>query len=459
MSLTRQPPESSAGWRVDHSRTGQRPGWPPWVMACLAIWLLLGVCSPCPLAAAEWQPQTCRAQITRVQPMTGIVLWHDHEQADNSVLQLEFAYVRYEDLVRAKGEYNWQPLETLLDEIAERKHQAILRFYFDYVGKPSAVPKWIRELPNYRGVWGKSEGQKTEFADWSHPELQQFALDFYTAFAAKYDRDPRLAFVQTGFGLWSEYHIYSGPMKLGHTFPDSAYQSRFLNHLATTFVETPWMISVDAAKDHTPLAGDASLLQLPFGVFDDSFLCQQHAKVNALDWQALESVRWQRAPAGGEFSYYTQRDQKLALDPKGPHGTRFEDLAARYHLSFIIGSDQPTYQKWPRIKAASQALGYRLRLVRLESNGQETRATFTNEGIAPVYYDTWPAIGDKRAPESLKGLLPGEERLCTIPVGWPTVPGKVPSGDGAEAAAPLKMDCDRLVPGQMIEFNADLVRP
>src|SRR6185503_12470831 len=170
-------------------------------------------------------------------------------------------------------------------------------------------------------------------------ELKRFILEFYGKFAEKYDRDPRLAFLETGFGLWSEYHIYDGPMKLGKTFPDKEFQETFLKRLAELFRLTPWMISVDAAGDHAPFGGRPELLELPFGTFDDSFLCKQHARENEPNWTFFGRERHRRAPAGGEFSYYSDQDQKQALAPGGPHGIPFETAARQFHLTFIIGSD------------------------------------------------------------------------------------------------------------------------
>lgn len=65
-----------------------------------------------------------------------------------------------------------------------------------------------------------------------------------------------------------------------------------------------------------------------------------------------------------------------------------------------------------------------------------------NIGIAPIYYDAFPAIGGVRSPESLKGLLPGEMRTFRVASG-----GSSPD---------LAIECDRLVPGQTIEYEADL---
>ena len=393
-------------------------------------------------AGAEMQPVPLQSRINEVQPFCGIVLWSSHKAIATPAIQLEFAYVRYADIVQKRGEYDWKAVEDLLNAAASRRHQMILRFHFVYPGHDSAVPAYIRALPDYQEVRAKSEGKATTFCDWSHPELKRFTLEFYSALAARYDSDPRLAYVQTGFGLWAEYHIYDGPMTLGKTFPDLAYQATFAKHVSKVLKNTPWTLSVDAANDWAPFAQDKSLLALPFGVVDDSFMCKQHAKENEPNWNALDRQRWQRAVAGGEFSYYTKSDQKLALSPTGPHGIPFEQAAAKFHLSFIIGSDQPSYQPMDRLREAGLACGYQFRVTHFTSAAAQSEVTIENIGIAPLYHDAVPAVNGQRAAGTLKGLLPGQAKRFKIQAG-----GSRPT---------LTIESDRLVPGQRISFAADL---
>lgn len=110
----------------------------------------------------------------------------------------------------------------------------------------------------------------------------------FSRFAEKYDNDSRLAFVQVGFGLWAEYHIYDGPMLLGKTFPSKKYQSEFAKHLSASLKTTPWMISVDAGDDErSAYPENETLLALKFGLFDDSFNHARHKKENEPSWNIL----------------------------------------------------------------------------------------------------------------------------------------------------------------------------
>ncbi len=394
-------------------------------------------------AASAFRAIPLRSKITNVQPMTGIVFWEDSGRNNTDAIQLEYSYMRYSDVVSQRSAYNWLAVEKKLDAISRRGHQAILRFYFVYPGKPTAVPDYIKALPDYHETQGVSEKKPTGFPDWSHPELKRFVKEFHTRFAARYDRDPRLAFVQTGFGLWAEYHIYDGPFKLGDTFPDKAFQTEFLNHLATTYQETPWSISVDAVdKRVSPIAGNKELLDLSFGLFDDSFLCKQHPEENELNWNGMRRSRYLRQPAGGEFSYYTDRDQKLALAPNGPNGVSFESSAGDFHITYMIGNDQPNYQPMKRIAQAGLACGYKFRITSFLANVSTSRVTVSNTGIAPIYRDAFVAVNGVRATTSLKLLAPGKSVTFDIP--------------SSSNSPVLTIESNHLVKGQSIGFDADL---
>ena len=117
-----------------------------------------------------------QSQITGVQPMTGIVLWADNAKRNTDAISLEYSYMQYKDIVKGKGVYDWTPLEQILDAVASRKHQAIIRFWYTYPGYESAVPQYIRELPDYEETVALSEGKRTGFPDWRVTTVPQRVL-------------------------------------------------------------------------------------------------------------------------------------------------------------------------------------------------------------------------------------------------------------------------------------------
>lgn len=78
--------------------------------------------------------------ITSVQPMTGLVLWSGHDQMDKytSVITLEFAYCLPCKVVTGKKDgkiqYDWSYLEKILNDIASRNHQGVIRFRYENPG-------------------------------------------------------------------------------------------------------------------------------------------------------------------------------------------------------------------------------------------------------------------------------------------------------------------------------------
>ena len=175
--------------------------------------------------AGDWTDVALKSKVTHVQPMTGLVLWADNAKRHYDVYgqshALEFAYVAPCKVVTGCADdgtiqYNWNYLDGILNDIKKRNHQAVLRFFYEYPGekmvddKPgtTAVPAYIKALTDYHETYNNMDDGECYYADWSNAELKRFTKQFYTDFAAHYGNDPRIAFVEVGFGHWSEYHIY-----------------------------------------------------------------------------------------------------------------------------------------------------------------------------------------------------------------------------------------------------------
>lgn len=73
-------------------------------------------------------------------------------------------------------------------------------------GLPPALRASVRTATYDEAIDGAT-AKRLVFPDWSNSEVTAFVCDFYKRFGAEFDRDPALAFVQVGFGLWGEYHL------------------------------------------------------------------------------------------------------------------------------------------------------------------------------------------------------------------------------------------------------------
>ena len=383
--------------------------------------------------------------ITHVQPMTGIVLWNTSGNKERDYVQLEFSYMLYNDVCKEKDVFDWTPMDNLLKEVASRGHQAVVRFRYTYPGYSCAVPDYIKSWPGYEATNAKSEGRKTEFPDWRCEELQRFHMEFHRRFAERYDKDPRLAFVETGFGLWAEYHIYDGPCVIGQTFPSHDFQAQFLPKMDEWFKDTPWMFSIDASDGkYAPFRKQKELLNLNFGNFDDSFMCQDWSGYNWSGWKFFGEDRYKKAPAGGEFSYYSDDDQEHVLDKEGMYGRVFEDVVAKVHMTFIIGNDQPGKQTPERIAEAAMSMGYRFEIRDFQvKEGELAAVRIANVGVAPIYRDAFVEVEGVRGDLNLRTLMPGDEA-------WVMIACKATNTSRPAIA------CDHLVSGQEIQYLADV---
>lgn len=403
-----------------------------------------------------------QSSCTHVQPMTGLVFWPGNEKMGQlqEAISLEFSYCLPCKVVKGKTgdaiQYDWTYFENILNDMASRKHQAVIRFRYEYPSSrdvdgekgTTAVPQYIKDLPDYEETYSANPGGDgpTYYADWSNEELMWFTKQFYTDFNARYAGDSRIAYLEVGFGHWSEYHIWGTSLKFGKNFPTKAYQKEFFQHLNET-MNIPWLVSIDAG-DSQYFGFDSDVQKLTFGLFDDSFMHKEHDKSQGdgfneqcWQWSDAKGNRWHTGVNGGEVSYYTSNDQKNFLDPNGMYGVTWEQAAAKYHITFMNTNDvvRGSFATKQRMTEAALASGYRFAVLDARADDKEVTLLVTNQGVAPIYYDAYFAIAENKSDISLKGLLPGEKKIITLPRKGNTLPTIV---------------CDHILPGQEIQYDA-----
>ena len=450
-------------------------------MKRIALPFLFNVVIALNSTAADWKPVGITSQVTSVQPMTGLVLWPD--EADDRFKTygkshaLEFTYLAPCKVVKSCNDdgsivYDWSYLDDLLDEVKSRNHQAVLRFFYEYPGEKmvddkegtSGVPAYIKALPDYHETSKKVKGDgMTYYADWGNAELKRFTKQFYTDFAKRYQSDPRIAFVEVGFGHWSEYHIYDEngvDIKFDGNFPSKEYQKEFFLHLSDVMANIPWAISIDASdSDYTPFTKDKDLQKLEFGLFDDSFMHEGHEKksgdgYNEECWEAMGKDRWKTGVCGGEISYYDDSDQEKFTNPKGMYGHTWEEQSAKYHITFMIANNNPSgknsYNTASRFKECSMATGYHFEVTKCVTDGTQTKITVKNNGVAPLYRDAYFAIGSIRSDKSLKGLLTDESIELTIDAALQC------DNKGYAVSNPVIVS-DYILDSQTIEYDCNII--
>ena len=239
-----------------------------------------------------------------------------------------------------------------------------------------------------------------------------------------------------GFGLWSEYHIYDPEEIPGTNFPSLDFQVSYIRHLDRIFQNTPWMISQDAQLDtRSPFAKQPDLLSINFGVFDDSFHLAWVPSYNYDGWKFFGLKRYETSPVGGEILFPNENRSNLV-------DASWSQRSREFGISFMICEQWLRYISLSRLREHSMDCGYKFKVCEFKSNKSSTIVSVTNTGVAPIYYDAYITVNGIQSSESLKHLQSGD-----------TIQYKVQSG-GVNPI--LTIECQRLVPGQKIEFEADL---
>lgn len=403
----------------------------------MTLRLVKSVCRPCPyfravairailrklsiativllhLVAAGVNPPTLSAQVRKLErgdspignPLQGLVPYSD-PAPNRFPHSLEFDYIGLARLVIGNGEYDWQPVENRLAEIAGRGNQAVLRIYMEYPGKEDGIPEYLRD----RGVkiheymnenTAPFPAQKVWTPDYEDPHLRQMLRDFIAAFGQRYDGDPRLGYLTAGLlGTWGEWHTYPRT----DLWASQRTQGEVLDAYENNFRLTPVLLRYPAGKKHYAQVENASR---PFGYHDDS-LCWATLETGRSDddWffipalkaagKAAES-KWRTQPIGGEIR--PEVWGKIFDDSVDvPEAQSFAECAAALHLTWTMDTGmfrEPASAA--RLKNAIREvtkLGYEFYVPQCEfaqrssANKLPVSVQVINQGMAPMYH-AWP---------------------------------------------------------------------
>lgn len=377
---------------------------------------------------------------------------------------LEFGYMSLASLMTGPTNFNWAPLEELLDDIASRGCQAIFRVYQEYPRKPSGMPAFLERAGVKVRVWTNTNTQPLPPAidhtpDYEDPRLRAAMKTFIGALGARYDGDPRIGFITAGLlGTWGEWHCYPH----SEWFASKTVQAEVMDAYEAAFRKTPVLLRYPAGErqfEHAPNAAR------PFGYHDDSFAwATLDTGRKDDDWFYLAALRaagpaamnrWQTAPIGGEIR--PELWPCLWKEKGCDKGQDFARCVAETHATWLMDTSTSAVLsagERERALAAARSLGYELQVLQATALGSgpslDVTLTLTNRGVAP-FYANWPVrllavasdggAGEVAAtlPFALHRLMPAtaESRstrldLSSLPAGrislWVGVPNPLPSG-------------------------------
>ena len=353
-------------------------------------------------------------------------------QASDFPHSLEFNYLPVSAVMRGSNNFDWQPLEKLLTEVASRGCQTVFRFYLEYPNKPGGVPQYLLEAGvsiRTNSVPGGKEQQMLT-PDYEDNRLRTAMTNFISALGRRYDGDPRIGFITAGLlGKWGEWHDHP----LTELWASKAVQCEVMDAYETAFKKTPVLLRYPAGENDSRLAANH---QRPFGYHDDSFAWATLSTGRKSDsWYFLTLMqgagaeamnKWRTCPIGGEVRPEVWRS--LWDEPSStPKGQEFLRCVEATHATWLMDSSisrKLTGAQRDRAIAGARRLGYEFHIATatLEVNAAKRQlmisATLRNLGVAPFYAD-WPAelgaldaqgkiVATWRPDWRLWGLLPGD---------------------------------------------------
>ncbi len=318
---------------------------------------------------------------------------------------MEFNYLPLSDLVTGPGKYDWEPLETLLNSIAGRRHQAVFRVWMVYPGHTEGIPQYLVDEGLKVTEWLNTNtapfpAKKVRTPNYEDPRLRECLRDFVAALGERYDGDPRIGYITAGLlGTWGEWHEYPRDELMA----SKAAQAEVLHSFDSAFETTPILLRYPAGADNYNYAPN---VEYDLGYHDDSFawatLDTDREEDSWFFEPALKlanaTTKWQQQPIGGEIRpevWGRIFDEQVGI----PQAQDFATCVQRTHVTWLMDSGMFTKRgnDFRRTNAEKQVqrMGYELFVARgrftlsADRRRLQVEVTMENRGVAPFYY-RWP---------------------------------------------------------------------
>ena len=373
---------------------------------------------------------------------------------------MEFNYLGLADLVKGYDEFDWRPLESVLNSIAGRGHQAVFRIYLEYPSKTNGIPKFLIDdgLKVHKYLNTNTQPfppAQVETPDYEDGNLRRALKNFIAGLGRKYDGDARIGFITAGLlGTWGEWHTYPK----SELFASKSVQIEVMEAYAAAFKVTPVLLRYPAGDDTW---GKAPNSHQPFGYHDDSFAWATLATGRKEDfWFYMPALKqagpaalekWKSHPIGGEIRPEAW-GKVFDVQPGNSNIQDFRQCVDQTHASWLLDSGmfakQSSVERKQRAENEVRHMGYEFHVPGInlsrENEKLKIRLELQNRGVAPFYYD-WQAeygliaagkvVKTTKSTGKLTGLLPGalacewkdEVDLTDVPRGKYTLAVRVPN--------------------------------
>lgn len=348
---------------------------------------------------------------------------------------LEFNYLPYSAIVKGYEQFDWQPLEQMLDDIASRGHQTVVRIFLEYPGKKEVIPQFLIEdgLKVHRYINTNTAPlppTEVETPDYENANLRRSLKNFILAFGKKYDGDARLGFITAGLlGTWGEWHTYPKD----ELFASKTVQNEVMDAYEAAFKLTPVLLRYPAGEKSDQFK--ANNAHRNFGYHDDSFAwATLHTGKQDDSWFYMTALKaagpqaeakWKTCPIGGEIRPEAW-GKVFDSNSKSKKIQNFRQCVDETHVTWLMDSGmfekQQSEARIANAKSEVGRMGYEFHAssysVNHTNNTLDVRLEVENRGVAPFYYNwqvEWGILSGNKvlknfpASVKLRDQLPSEK--------------------------------------------------
>ncbi len=307
-------------------------------------------------------------------------------------LRLAWSYLEPKE-----GKYNWEIIDKEINRWTKRGHMISFRITCKETGEQSfATPEWVKES-GAKGTFITHGKYSVWEPDYGNPIFLQKLENFHKAFAARYDGQPWLEYVDIGsYGDWGEGHTFFGSKKdwpveviKKHIDIHCKYYRKSLLVISDDFVGS--RTNVDDSREEIL----RYIVQKGLTLRDDSISVKwfaDHYGKSTLRNPEFFDLFWEHKPVNLELEHYqATKDQGT-----WQNGIPFREAIREAHATYIGFHGYP--REWlaenPQLARQLANLAgywYFLKTITLPEYFQSGKKGFVklvweNHGVAPAYH-------------------------------------------------------------------------